>query len=265
MKSFKDYFEGYKDDKGNQRPGYRDLIAELEYKYPLSEPQIYGEKAQKDFIGLFGAILRMRNILSSFDEFVGNEILTERDMQDYQGRYNDLYVEWKRRRENGDKEDIIDDIIFEVELIKQIEINIDYILLLVKKYHDTHCEDKEILVSINKAIDSSLELRSKKQLIENFIAGINDVDDIMIEWHEFVAQQREKELAEIIAKEGLKDAETRKFVDYSFRDGNMKTTGTDIDKIMPAMSRFGGGNREMRKKNIIEKLMSFFEKFFGII
>ncbi len=265
MKSFKDYFEGYKDDKGNQRPGYRDLIAELEYKYPLSEPQIYGEKAQKDFIGLFGAILRMRNILSSFDEFVGNEILTERDMQDYQGRYNDLYVEWKRRRENGDKEDIIDDIIFEVELIKQIEINIDYILLLVKKYHDTHCEDKEILVSINKAIDSSLELRSKKQLIENFIAGINDVDDIMIEWHEFVAQQREKELAEIIAQEGLKDAETRKFVDYSFRDGNMKTTGTDIDKIMPAMSRFGGGNREMRKKNIIEKLMSFFEKFFGII
>lgn len=265
MKSFKDYFEGYKDDKGNQRPGYRDLIAELEYKYPLSEPQIYGEKAQKDFIGLFGAILRMRNILSSFDEFVGNEILTERDMQDYQGRYNDLYEEWKRRRENGDKEDIIDDIIFEVELIKQIEINIDYILLLVKKYHDTHCEDKEILVSINKAIDSSLELRSKKQLIENFIAGINDVDDIMIEWHEFVAQQREKELAEIIAQEGLKDAETRKFVDYSFRDGNMKTTGTDIDKIMPAMSRFGGGNREMRKKNIIEKLMSFFEKFFGII
>ncbi len=265
MKGFKDYFEGYTDEKGNKKPGYKDLIAELEYKYPLSEPQIYGEQAQKDFIGLFGAILRMRNILSSFDEFAGNEILTERDLQDYQGRYNDLYEEWKRRRNNGDKENINDDIVFEVELIKQIEINIDYILLLVKKYHDTHCEDKEILVSINKAIDSSLQLRSKKQLIDTFIAGINDVDDVMIEWHEFVSEQKEKELVQIISQEGLKDSETRKFVDYSFRDGNMKTTGTDIDKIMPAMSRFGEGNREIKKKNIIEKLLAFFEKFFGII
>ena len=265
MKGFKDYFEGYTDEKGNKKPGYKDLIAELEYKYPLSEPQIYGEQAQKDFIGLFGAILRMRNILSSFDEFAGNEILAERDLQDYQGRYNDLYEEWKRRQNDGDKENINDDIIFEVELIKQIEINIDYILLLVKKYHDTHCEDKEILVSINKAIDSSLQLRSKKQLIDTFIAGINDVGDIMIEWHEFVAEQKEKELAQIISQEGLKDTETRKFVDYSFRDGNMKTTGTDIDKIMPAMSRFGGGNREIKKKNIIEKLLAFFEKFSGII
>lgn len=265
MKGFKDYFEGYTDEKGNKKPGYKDLIAELEYKYPLSEPQIYGEQAQKDFIGLFGAILRMRNILSSFDEFAGNEILTERDLQDYQGRYNDLYEEWKRRRNNGDKENINDDIVFEVELVKQIEINIDYILLLVKKYHDTHCEDKEILVSINKAIDSSLQLRSKKQLIDTFIAGINDVDDVMIEWHEFVSEKKEKELVQIISQEGLKDSETRKFVDYSFRDGNMKTTGTDIDKIMPAMSRFGGGNREIKKKNIIEKLLAFFEKFFGII
>ena len=207
----------------------------------------------------------MRNILSAFDEFVGNEILTERDMQDYQGRYNDLYEEWKRKRENGDKENINDDIVFEVELIKQIEINIDYILLLVKKFHDTHCEDKEILVSINKAIDSSLELRSKKKLIETFIAGINDVDDVMIEWREFVAEQKEKELTEIIVQEGLKEAETRKFIDYSFRDGNIKTTGTDVDKIMPAMSRFGGGNREIKKKNIIEKLVAFFEKFFGIV
>ncbi len=265
MKGFKDYFEGYSDEKGNKKPGYKDLITELEYKFPLSEPQIYGEQAQKDFIGLFGAILRMRNILSSFDEFAGNEILTERALQDYQGIYNDLYEEWKRRRDNGDKENINDDIVFEVELIKQIEINIDYILLLGKKYHDTHCEDKEILVSINKAIDSSLQLRSKKQLIDTFIAGINDVDDIMIEWRTFVAEQKEKELAQIILQEGLKDSETRKFVDYSFRDGNMKTTGTDIDKIMPAMSRFGGGNREIKKKNIIERLLAFFEKFFGII
>ena len=265
MKSYNDYFYGYEDELGNRVCGYIDLINELESKFPLSESQIYGEQAQKDFIGLFGAILRVRNILVSFDEFAGNELLSERDMQDYQGRYNDLYEEWKRIRESGNKEDITDDVVFEIELVKQIEINIDYILLLVKKYHDSHCEDKEVLISIQKAVESSLELRSKKQLIDNFIAGINDVDDVMIEWRKFVVEQKEKELTQIIAQEGLKDAETRRFVEYSFRDGTMKTTGTDVDKIMPAMSRFGGDNREVRKTTIIEKLIAFFEKFFGLV
>lgn len=264
LKCYKDYYYGYEDDKGNRKLGYVDLIENLETKYPLSEPQIIGEKAQKDFIGLFGSILRMRNLLSSFDEFAGNEILTEGELQDYLSRYNDLYLEWKKYREEHTKEDITDDIVFEIELIKQVEINIDYILLLVKKYHDSHCEDKEILISINKAIDSSLELRSKKALIENFIAGINDVDDVMIEWRKFVVEQKEKELSEIIKQEGLKDAETRKFIGYSFRDGVMKTTGTDVDRLMPAMSRFDGGNREAKKKTILERLLAFFERFFGI-
>lgn len=205
----------------------------------------------------------MRNILSSFDEFAGNEILSERDMQDYQGRYNDLYDEWRNRRKDAEKENINDDIVFEIELVKQVEINIDYILLLVKKYHDGHQEDKEILVSIHKAIDSSLELRSKKALIENFIAGINDVDDVMLEWREFVIKQKEIELAAIISEEHLKDEETRKFVERSFRNGIMKTTGTDVDKIMPAMSRFGG-TREKKKDIAIQKLLLFFERYFGI-
>ncbi len=263
LKGYKDYYNGYKDEKGIYKVGYVDLIADLQNKYPLSEPQIVGEKAQKDFIGLFGAILRMRNLLSSFDEFSGNEILSEGEMQDYLSRYNDLYLEWKKRRDDPPKEDITEDIVFEVELIKQIEINIDYILLLVKKYHDSHCEDKEILISINRAIDSSLELRSKKALIETFIAGINDVDDVMIEWREFVAKEREKELALIIEQENLKPKETRKFVKYSFRDGVMKTTGTDIDKLMPPMTRFGGA-REKKKSGIIKRLLTFFERYFGI-
>jgi len=263
MKGYKDYYFGYVGAEGKREKGYVDLISELEIKYPLSEPSIIGEQAQKDFIGLFGAILRMRNLLSSFDDFAGNELLTEREMQDYQSRYNDLYVEWKKKREQGEQESINEDIVFEIELVKQIEINIDYILMLVKKYHDTHCEDKEILISINKAIDSSLELRSKKKLIENFIDGINEVDDVMNEWHEFVAQKKEQELATIIAEEQLKEEETRKFVEYSFRDGSMKTTGTDVDKILPPVSRFGG-KREKKKKTVIEKLLSFFERFFGI-
>ena len=181
MRGYNDYYFGYINEKGERKQGYVDLIGELTDKFSLDEERIAGEKNQKDFIVLFGAILRMRNLLTSFDEFAGNEILSERDLQDYLGRYQDLRDEWKARRETGEKEDITDDIVFEIELIKQIEINIDYILLLVQKYHDTHCQDKEVLITIKKAIDASPELRSKKALIENFIDGINDVSDVMIE------------------------------------------------------------------------------------
>lgn len=264
LNSFKDYYYGYESVDGKQMPGYADMMEELEKKFPLSEPQIIGEQNQKDFISLFGAILRMRNLLSSFDEFVGKELITERDLQDYLGRYQDLRDEWKRRREQGESTDIIDDIVFEVELIKQIEINIDYILMLVKKYHDAHCEDKEVLITINKAIDASPELRSKKALIETFIAGINEVDDIIAEWHDYVVAKREEDLENIIKEEKLKPKETRKFLENAFRDGEIKTAGTDIDKLMPPVSRFGGGKRAEKKQGVISKLKTFFEKYFGI-
>lgn len=264
MKKFEDYYYGYEAVDGKRIPGYVDLVNDLEEKFPLTEPQIIGEQNQKDFIALFGSILRMRNLLTAFDEFEGKELISDRDLQDYLGRYQDLRDEWNRRRREGKVTDIVDDIVFEVELIKQIEINIDYILMLVKKYHDSHCQDKEVLISIQKAIDASPELRSKKQLIETFINGINDVDDIMNEWREYVSKMREEELKTIIAEEKLKEEETRKFLDNSFRDGEVKTFGTDIDKILPPVSRFGGGNRTEKKKTVIEKLKAFFEKFYGI-
>jgi len=264
MRSYKDYYFGYEDADGKYHPGYQDMIEELTTKFPLTEERITGEQRQKEFIVLFGAILRMRNLLTSFDEFAGSEILSERDFQDYLGRYQDLRDEWKNRKPGGEKEDITDDIVFEIELIKQIEINIDYILLLVQKYHDSHCDDKEVLITIRKAVDASPELRSKKALIETFIAGINDVSDVMLEWRTFVAEEKERQLVAIIQEENLKDDETRRFMESSFRDGSVKTTGTDIDRLMPPISRFGGGNRAEKKQTIIEKLKGFFDRFFGI-
>lgn len=264
LKSFKDYYYGYETEDGKQKPGYVDMIGELTEKYPLSQPQIIGEQNQKDFIALFGAILRMRNLLVSFDDFKDKHILSERDLQDYLGRYQDLADEWKNKRKNHESKDITDDVVFEIELIKQIEINIDYILMLVKKYHDTHCEDKEVLINIKKAIDASPEMRSKKQLIEAFIAGINEVEDVMEEWNEYVSKQREADLQQIINEEKLKPEETRKFIENAFRDGEVKTVGTDIDKLMPPVSRFGSGNRAEKKQGIIDKIKAFFEKYFGI-
>ena len=264
MRGYKDYYFGYEDADGKYHPGYQDMIEELTAKFPLTEERITGEQRQKEFIVLFGAILRMRNLLTSFDEFAGSEILSERDFQDYLGRYQDLRDEWKNRKPGDEKEDITDDIVFEIELIKQIEINIDYILLLVQKYHDSHCDDKEVLITIRKAVDASPELRSKKALIETFIAGINDVSDVMLEWRTFVAEEKERQLVAIIQEENLKDDETRRFMESSFRDGSVKTTGTDIDRLMPPISRFGGGNRAEKKQTIIEKLKGFFDRFFGI-
>ena len=264
LKSFKDYYYGFVSVDDKPKPGYVDMMEELSNKFPLTEPRIIGEQNQKDFISLFGAILRIRNILTSFDEFKGKELITERDLQDYLGRYQDLREEWRRKRKVGESADIIDDIVFEVELIKQIEINIDYILMLVKKYHDAHCEDKEVLITIKKAIDASPELRSKKQLIETFIASINDSDDVVTKWHDYVVEKREQELKKLIAEEKLKPVDTRKFLENAFRDGEIKTAGTDIDKIMPPVSRFSGSGRDKKKQKVIDKLKIFFEKYFGI-
>ena len=264
LQSFRDYYYGYEATDGKHIYGYVDMIEELTTKYSLLEAQIIGEKKQKEFITLFGAILRIRNILMSFDEFLEKEIISERDLQDYLSKYQDLREEWKNKKISHEKVDIVDDIVFEIELIKQIEINIDYILMLVKKYHDMHCKDKEILISIKKAVDASPELRSKKILIENFIAGINNVDDILTEWHDFIAEQREHELVMIIKEEKLKDEETRKYIDNCFLNGEVKIVGTDIETIMPPVSRFAGGNRTVKKQNVIDKLKNFFDKYFGI-
>lgn len=260
MRGYNDYYYGYEDEQGKHKQGYMEMVEELLEKYPMTV-QLLGEKAEKGFIGLFGAILRMKNLLSSFDEFIGNEILTERQMEDFLSRYLDLKDKYKPDPHN--KTNVNDDIVFEMEIVKQIEINIDYILMLVKKYHDSHCKDKEILVSISRTIESSEELRSKKDLIETFVAGINDIEDVLAEWREYVLRERENQLNQIIEEENLKPEETRKFIEYSFSDGTLKTTGTDIDKILPPMTLFGG-KKQKKKQRVIEKLISFFQRFFGI-
>ncbi len=140
---------------------------------------------------------------------------------------------------------------------------IDYILMLVKKYHDSNCQDKTVLVDIRRAVDASPELRSKKDLIETFIAGVNGVEDVMEEWHAFVADQREKELMDIITSENLNEKETREFVENAFRDGEIRTTGTALNRVMKATSHFKGAYAQKRR-NVIDKLRRFFERFFGL-
>ncbi|MDR2735049.1 MAG: type I restriction endonuclease subunit R [Spirochaetota bacterium] len=260
IRTFREYMDGYEKD-GEHKPGYIELAARLAADYPLGEP-IIGEDNLKKFIKLFGAILKLRNVLSAFDEFDGNEILPDRDFQDYQGVYLDLRDKF---RADGDREKINDDVVFELELIQQIEVNLDYILMLVAKYKDGNCKDKSILDSIYKAIRSSVRLRSKKELIEEFITRVNATTQVDEDWRQFVREEAEKELQTLISNEKLRGIETRKFVENAFRDGFVKATGTDVDKILPPVSRFGGGNRQEKKQGVIAKLMKYFEKYFGVV
>lgn len=262
LRSFEDYYSGYEDERGCYHPGYAELIQRIEEQFPLGV-DIVGEEAEKEFIRLFGSILSLRNILSSFDCFEEMQTVTARDMQDYQSLYIDLYDKY-RRTAMGGKENINDDIVFEIELIKQVEVNIDYILMLVEKYHDGNCADKEILSNIRKSVDASFQLRSKKELIEQFISQVNVGSSIRGDWRHFVSAAGIAELTEIISTEKLKPEETHKFMENAFRDGMVKTAGTDIDRLMPPMSRFGGGSRAAKKQSVIEKLRSFFEKYFGL-
>lgn len=261
LKTYEEYYNGYEDDKGREKEGYSQLIDELQNKFPIGE-QIIGEQNKKEFIVLFGNILKLKNILSAFDKFAGNEILSEREYQDYQSIYIDLYQE--RKPKDTDKESINDDIIFEIELIKQVEINIDYILMKVAEYYKSNKKDKEILIDIKKAIDSSIELRSKKELIEGFIDRVNSSKNVTDDFKKFVREEKEKDLEKVIEEEKLKPEETKKFIDNSLREGILKTTGTDIDKLLPPVSRFGGGNRAEKKLGVIEKLKVFFDKYLGL-
>lgn len=262
LKNFDAYYYGY-DEDGVHHPGYVELIDELETRFPLGS-EIIGEQEEKEFIKLFSSILRLKNILSSFDNFNSTEKISERDLQDYQSNYIDLWHKLNPKND-AEKENINDDIEFEIELIKQVEVNIDYILMLVAKYHESNCKDKEILSNITKAVNASIQLRSKKELIESFIESVNVDTNVDEDWKTFVKEQKEKDILKLITEENLKETEARKFIDNAFRDGQLRTTGTDIDKIMPAISLFGGGNRAEKKSGIISKLTMFFEKYFGII
>lgn len=262
LKSFREYYDGY-EAEGKQVRGYAELVNELIERFPVGEP-IIGEQNKKDFIKLYGAILKVRNILSTFDDFAGNEILSERDVQDYHSMYINFYDEF-RKVDESDKENINDDIVFEMELIKQVEINIDYILELIRKYHASNQEDKELLVDINKAIDSSIELRNKKELIEQFISSINADSSVDDDWQSFVNSKKIEELDRIISEENLDRDETYRFIESAFRDGGVQTSGTAITKIMPPVSRFNPDqSRGKKRETVLDKLASFFNKFFDI-
>ena len=263
LKPYKDYYYGYEDENGKKFAGYQELVNKLITKFKPGE-LMQSEEEQKEFIKLYGSILKVMNILSSFDEFKNEELISERDKQDYHSVYIELYNEFKNKAKR-EKTDISEDVVFEMELIKSIEVNIDYILALVKKYHDSNMEDKEILVTIQKNIMASPDLRNKKDLIMEFIESLNQESDIYNDFELFMNSKKKEELDKIIVEENLNKNETYKFIKRSFEQGKVETNGTEISDILPPMNMFSPTNDRQEKKNkVIDKLLEFFNKFFNI-
>lgn len=245
---------------------YAEKVTELMEQYQPGQ-WVVGEANQNAFVKLFGDILRLRNILTSFDEFEKNEILSPRDVQDYQSTYLDIWNDRKPGKD-AEKEQIVSDLVFEIELIKQVEINVDYILMLVQKYREErgNGQDQEIRAGISRAIDSSPTLRNKKDLIENFVDTVSLEGSLEDEWTAYLEAQREKELGEIIAAENLKPEETAQFIDAAFREGSIRASGTAITKVLPPVSRFSKEkNHGEKKRRVVQKLGEFFERFFGLV
>lgn len=263
LKPYKDYYYGYEEENGKRFEGYKELVEKLTSKFVPGE-LMQGEQAQKEFIKLYGAILKVTNILSSFDEFKDEQLLSERDKQDYQSLYIEIYNDF-RNKAKREKADVSEDVVFEMELIKSIDVNIDYILGLVKKYHDTNMEDKEILVTIQKTIMASPDLRNKKDLIMSFIESLNQNSDVYKDFETFMNSKKKEELDKIIKEENLNRAETYKFIKKSFEQGKVETNGTEVSEILPPMNMFTPTNDRQEKKNkVIDKLLEFFDKFFSI-
>jgi type I restriction enzyme R subunit len=247
---------------------YAEKVKQLFADFPL-DTRIVGEKAQKKFITLFGAILRLQNILTSFDDFMGDEILSQRQDQDYRSVYLNLHAELRKESEANEESDIGDDIVFEIELIKQVEINVDYILMLVAKERKARGDgapaETDIKSDIHRAIDSSPTLRNKKDLILSFVESVSEDGKIDDEWRDFVIAKRTAALDDLIAKHNLKPEESKKFVATAFRDGVVPTSGTAITKILPPVTRFSAGDSHGEaKERVLTDLADFFERFFDL-
>ena len=269
MKSFEDYYQnGYEDEQGKQHAPYVELIQRLLKDYPVEGiANIIDEEAKKNFIRLFGEILRLRNVLSVFDEFTDeSKIVDEMQYQDYMGWYNNLYDEFRKTKPTEKNESITDDIVFEMELVKQVQIDIRFILEMVQQYHNTNCQDKEIIVKMRKLIDASPDMRDKRDLIEKFIErmtpqGIGNVGN---QWEAYIEQEKKEQLEAIISEERLKPNETLAFIKRAFADGYVTETGTGIAKILPPTNPFLPESGE-KKQIVINKLKEYLKRFMGTV
>lgn len=261
LRSLEEYLQGYTDEKGQKHKGYNELTKELTDKFPLESFRQATLKTsdKKHFLALFGELLKLRNILEIFDNF--SDPLNERDKQDYQSHYISTYEEL--RKDKDDKESTLDEVEFEVELLAQVEVSIEYILELIAKYHKDQATNYEPIL---KLLDSSLSLRSKKELFLRFIDSLHTQSNVAKDFSTYIKTHKNNALQDIINTLDLDPKKTKEFMQDSFERGELRDYGRAFDEILPPSPLFGKGAEQTHKvrKQALEKLQAFFELFKGL-
>lgn len=304
-KSYKEYLEGFTDiATGKARRGFMDVVNDLNTKFSNPD-EIITEKDKKEFAKLFGEYLRVENILQNYDEFThlkalqginiddpdaintfketyfvtdddisvmkDIEVLPERTIQDYRSTYNDIR-DWLRREKNGNdaEESKIDwdDVVFEIDLLKSQEINLDYILELIFE-HNKKTKDKVALVDeISRVIRASIENRAKESLVVEFINTtdldtIEDKVNILDAFYSFAQKEMKKEAFELIAEDNLNEEATKRYIAASLKREFASENGTDLNAILPKMSPLNPQYLTM-KQSVFQKISVFVDKFKGV-
>ncbi|EOU3277670.1 type I restriction endonuclease subunit R [Campylobacter upsaliensis] len=261
LRSLEEYLHGYTDEKGQKHKGYNELTKELTDKFPLESFRQATLKTsdKKHFLALFGELLKLRNILEIFDNF--SDPLNERDKQDYQSHYISTYEEL--RKDKDDKESTLDEVEFEVELLAQVEVSIEYILELIAKYHKDQATNYEPIL---KLLDSSLSLRSKKELFLRFIDSLHTQSNVEKDFSAYIKTHKNNALQDIINALNLDPKKTKEFMQDSFERGELRDYGRAFGEILPPSPLFGKGAEQTHKvrEKALEKLQAFFELFKGL-
>lgn len=269
--SFEDYMNGFKDkESGKIIKGYIEISKELVQKFP--EPtEIELDADKKEFVQLFGELLKSENILRNFDEFQNvDKIISERLMQDMKSVYVDIRENITKRREfdKAQKTDIdFSDVEFQIDLLKTDEINLDYILKLILEKYKEHDDIEVIKAEVKRAIRSSLGTRAKEELIMSYInstrlSKLKTNDDIVESFYEFARKEKEKNVDELISNEKLNN-DAKRFIEKSIAKGYVDYAGDELDSILPPTSR-RGGLREKKKGEVLAKIDAIVNIFVGI-
>lgn len=274
MEPYEHYYEGYTNQRGIHIRGYKELVNELTTRFPIVgfKEHVRGEQLVHDFLKLWGQILKVQNTLATFDEFEHDQLLPERDVQDYTSFYIDLCKDRKKEQEDTTREVINDDIVYEIEFIKEQDINIDYILQQIALAVVAKSQQEKIAKQeqIHRAIKSSLSLRDKADLIEEFYeklsAGtikVHDNEGLDYEFNQFINDKKQKEWEQLKADCNLRPIAADKFIKASFEHGYIEHSGAEIDKILKPTDMFEETS-EQYKEEVIEKLDNFFNRYYDI-
>lgn len=287
-RSYQDYMNGYVNDAGERIRGYKEIVKELQTRFP-DPTAIEKESDKKAFAKLFGEYLRIDNILRNYDEYnaitdssnSGNQInekngeyvtdpivLPEKIRQDYLSTYNDIR-DWQRQQTDGNSQEIsnIDwsDVVFEVDLLKSQEINLDYILELIFDENKKTNNKPDLIKEVRRIIRSSVGHRAKESLIIDFIqqTDLNSIPDraeIIESFYKFAQLEQEKEANELIKNEKLNEEAAKRYISASLKRGYASENGTALNEALPKLSPLNPQYRT-KKRTVFEKLAAFVEKF----